>query len=102
MPATHEEWLNQAEYDMDTARFMFEGGRGFYAVFMCHLSIEKALKGLYQSRRMEMPPRTHNLTRLLDEAQDEVLLHLAGRQHHVLCHGRVNVHAGRAGAHVAR
>jgi len=24
---------------------MYEGGRYFYAVFMCHLSVEKALKG---------------------------------------------------------
>jgi len=26
---------------------MFSSGRYFYAVFMCHLSIEKSLKGLY-------------------------------------------------------
>ena len=31
---------------MDTATYMHEGGRHIYAVFMCHLSIEKALKGL--------------------------------------------------------
>jgi len=40
-----QEWLKQADYDMDTAEFMFAGGRYFYAVFMCHLSIEKASKG---------------------------------------------------------
>ena len=44
MSNKHEEWLKQADYDMDTAELMFSGGRYFYAVFMCHLSIEKALE----------------------------------------------------------
>ena len=55
------EWLRQAEYDMNTAEFMFGGGRYFYAVFMCHLSIEKVLKGLYYEKRKELPPKVHNL-----------------------------------------
>ena len=42
-----QEWLNQSDYDMDTAEYMHQGGRHIYAVFMCHLAIEKALKGLY-------------------------------------------------------
>jgi HEPN domain-containing protein len=42
-----KEWLSQAEYDFSTAEYMFNGDRNFYAVFMCHLCIEKALKGLY-------------------------------------------------------
>jgi len=61
----HEEWLKQADYDMDTAEFMLNGGRCFYAVFMCHLSIEKALKGLYQARLGQTPPKVYNLTRIL-------------------------------------
>ena len=50
-----EEWLRQADYDMDTADYMFDGGRYFYAVFMCHLSIEKALKGLYRKKVNQEP-----------------------------------------------
>ena len=46
---------------------MFEGGRYFYAVFMCHLSIEKALKGLYQKKLSQEPPRVHNLIYLLNK-----------------------------------
>ena len=42
-----EEWLRQSDYDMDTALYMYEGGRFIYAVFMCHLAVEKTLKGLY-------------------------------------------------------
>jgi len=61
---THE-WLKQADYDIDTAEYMFAGGKFFYAVFMCHLSVEKAIKGLYQQRLKEPPPKTHNLVYLL-------------------------------------
>ncbi|MEW5814800.1 MAG: HEPN domain-containing protein [Spirochaetota bacterium] len=62
-----KEWLKQADYDLDTARFMFNGRRYFYAVFMCHLSMEKALKGLYQDRLKEMPPKVHNLVYLMNK-----------------------------------
>ena len=64
MGITPQEWLKQAEYDMETAEYMFDGGRYFYTVFMCHLSIEKALKGLYQERVKEIPPKVHNLVYL--------------------------------------
>lgn len=64
-----EEWLKQADYDIDTAEYMLKGGRYLYAVFMCHLSIEKALKGLYESRLQEIPPKTHSLVGLLDRME---------------------------------
>ncbi len=61
-----DEWFLQADYDMDTAEFMFSGERYFYSVFMCHLSIEKALKGIYIQKFREAPPKTHNLLYLLE------------------------------------
>lgn len=61
MPKKIEEWLRQADYDMETAQAMFDAGRPFYAVFMCHLSLEKALKGLHVAVLEEEPPRTHNI-----------------------------------------
>jgi len=61
------EWLKQADYDLDTAEFRANGGRYFYAVFMCHLAIEKALKGLYLHNLQEAPPKTHNLVYLLNK-----------------------------------
>jgi len=67
MPKDLQEWLRQADYDMDTAEYMLSGGRYFYAVFMCHLSIEKTLKGLYQKRLREMPPKVHNLVFLIEK-----------------------------------
>jgi HEPN domain-containing protein len=68
MSNKHEEWLKQADYDMDTADAMHNSGRNFYAVFMCHLSIEKALKGLYYRVLDEVPPKTHNLLYLLNKS----------------------------------
>ena len=62
-----QEWLSQSEYDMETADYMYDGGRHIYAVFMCHLSIEKALKGLYYEKRHTIPPKSHNLIYLLKE-----------------------------------
>ena len=67
-----EEWFLQADYDMDTAGSMFRESRYFYAVFMCHLSIEKALKGLYLARTKKEPPRVHNLMYFVDELQIEL------------------------------
>jgi HEPN domain-containing protein len=60
------EWLKQADYDIDAAEYLFDGGRYLYAVFMCHLAVEKALKGLYYERRREFPPKSHNLIFLLN------------------------------------
>ena len=61
MADNHQEWLAQAEYDFQTAEFMFSGGRYVYTVFMIHLAIEKALKGACQKRFNAIQPRTHNL-----------------------------------------
>ena len=61
------EWLNQSDYDLDTAKYMYNGGRYAYVVFMCHLAAEKALKGLYQQKTGDIPPKTHNLVYLLTQ-----------------------------------
>ena len=58
------EWLKQAEYDMDTAKAMLKTGRYIYAVFMCHLAIEKVIKGTYSKIIKKDPPRTHDLVYL--------------------------------------
>ncbi|MDX2492248.1 MAG: HEPN domain-containing protein [Desulfosarcina sp.] len=52
---------------METADFIQSGGRHIYAVFMCHLSIEKALKGLYYEKKGLIPPKSHNLIYLFNE-----------------------------------
>ena len=40
---------------------MFKTRRYIYTVFMCHLSIEKSLKGVYAKRLRTDPPKTHDL-----------------------------------------
>jgi HEPN domain-containing protein len=65
---TAGEWILQARYDHDTARILFDHKRYLYAVFFCHLSVEKALKGVWQERFRKIPPKTHNLSFLLSES----------------------------------
>jgi len=62
-----EEWLQQADYDLKIAKHMFKGGSNIYTVFMCHLSIEKVLKGIYTKIIIEIPPKTHNLLYLINK-----------------------------------
>lgn len=62
-----KEWLIQSDYDMDTAEYMHNGARHIYAVFMCHLSIEKSLKGLYYEKLRLIPPKSHNLIYLFNK-----------------------------------
>ena len=67
-----EEWLKQADYDLGTAKSMFKTGRYIYTIFMCHLSVEKALKGLYARKFEANPSKTHNLNYLCEEMNLEI------------------------------
>ena len=58
---SEKEWFEQAEYDIKSADIMFKGGRYIYSIFLCHLCIEKALKGIFVKRFKKNPPKTHNL-----------------------------------------
>ena len=60
MTKNPQEWLTQAEYDFQTAEYMTAGGRHVYAVFMAHLAVEKALKGIYQKKNL-MPYRPERI-----------------------------------------
>ncbi|MDR1342173.1 MAG: HEPN domain-containing protein [Prevotellaceae bacterium] len=57
----YEEWFLQSDYDLEVADSMLQTGRNIYSIFMCHLSVEKALKGLYIKRLNKIPPKIHNL-----------------------------------------
>lgn len=59
-----KEWIKQAEYDIETAHALLEKGRYIYCVFMCHLSLEKALKSLYVKGLNKNPPKVHSLVYL--------------------------------------
>jgi HEPN domain-containing protein len=61
------EWLDQSSYDYETARAMFKTARYIYTVFMCHLAVEKALKGLLLQAQKKDPPKTHHLLYLKEQ-----------------------------------
>jgi HEPN domain-containing protein len=63
----HEEWYFQSDYDLETAADMLASGRTVYCIFMCHLSLEKALKGLLFKRTGEFPTKSHNLIYFVDK-----------------------------------
>ena len=63
-------WFESAEYDLQTARAMLETRRLLYVGFMCHQTIEKALKGVFVARKPEEElPYIHKLMRLANQAE---------------------------------
>lgn len=54
-------WIKSSNYDIKTADHMLKTGRYIYVLFMCHLSVEKLLKALYEADLRTIPPKTHNL-----------------------------------------
>ena len=54
-----------ADYDIKTAqKYVLMQKRYPYALFMCHLSIEKLLKAIIVKQIKEHAPYTHNLIEL--------------------------------------
>ncbi len=58
-------WMDSADYDLQTAKAMLETKRYLYVGFMCHQTIEKALKGIFVTRKPdEEQPYIHSPVRL--------------------------------------
>jgi HEPN domain-containing protein len=68
MNTAAEHWAEQARYDLDSARAMLDSGRYLYVLFCCQQAVEKMLKSLIARRKMEFPPRVHQLMRLAEAA----------------------------------
>ncbi|MHB0975996.1 MAG: HEPN domain-containing protein [Candidatus Aquicultorales bacterium] len=78
-------WIDFAQYDMETARIMFDTERYLYVLFTCGQAIEKLLKALIIQKTGEFPPRTHDLLELAElagvalfEEEAEFLAELTG------------------------
>lgn len=69
MTETVREWIQRAEYDLETARAMLNSGRYFYVIFCCQQAVEKALKAVIISKTGHLAPRIHNLPRLGELAE---------------------------------
>lgn len=65
----YKEWYFQSDYDLETAFDMFKSGRTVYCIFMCHLSLEKALKGLLIKKTGEFPSKTHSLMYFVEKME---------------------------------
>jgi len=65
----HVEWYFQSDYDLETAFDMFKSGRYIYCIFMCHLSLEKALKGLLVRVKGEFPSKSHSLIYFVEKIE---------------------------------
>ena len=58
-------WLDSAQYDLDTAEHLFNTERYVYTIFMCHLALEKILKAKIEEITDKTPLKTHNLRYLI-------------------------------------
>lgn len=65
-------WEDIAQYDLETAKAMFNSGRYLYVMFMCQQAIEKLVKGLYVLHKQEEPPRTHNISLVFNRIFQEI------------------------------
>jgi len=66
-------WIEQAEYDLETAKAMRQTGRYLYVGFMCQQTVEKALKAAIAKQGV-FPPKTHDLLRLAELANLNAIL----------------------------
>lgn len=57
-------WLDIVADDLDTAEYLFAGGRWLYTGFMCHQVIEKTLKSYWCVARNDDPPYIHDHGRI--------------------------------------
>ncbi|OGQ04464.1 MAG: hypothetical protein A2W61_03590 [Deltaproteobacteria bacterium RIFCSPLOWO2_01_44_7] len=66
-------WLEIAENDLEFAEQIVQNQqRPYYAMHFCHQAIEKLLKGVVQHETGKIPPRTHNLEKLLQLTKKEL------------------------------
>ncbi len=63
------EWADRSQYDVETADAMLKAGRYLYVLFCCQQAVEKALKAAIVQRTNKMPPRIHQLMRLVELAR---------------------------------
>lgn len=61
-------WVERSQYDLDTAKIMFDTGRYLYVAYMCQQSIEKMIKAIIAQQGKENYP-IHNLNRLAGIAE---------------------------------
>lgn len=84
MRSDTKNWVELAEYDMETARHLLKTGRYLYVVFMCHLALEKMLKAHVTEVTQAVPAKSHDLIYLVKKSN------LALPQSHLEFLGKIN------------
>ena len=59
-------WIDLADYDIETAETLYNGGRWLYVAFECHQALEKVIKAYWCGTRDDDPPYLHDHWRLLE------------------------------------
>ena len=62
-----KQWLSGAKRALAAAKHMAEAKDYEFALFTCHLCVEKGLKGLFVKMHDARAPKTHNLEELAEE-----------------------------------
>lgn len=58
------DWIDLADYDIETAQAMYDTKRWLYVGFMCHQVLEKSMKAFWCATKPDDPPYSHNLMSL--------------------------------------
>jgi len=61
-----EYWVQGADSDIDTAGILIEKKKYLHGLFFCHLAIEKIIRAHVIKTTNQIPPKSHNLFRLLE------------------------------------
>lgn len=64
-------WINSANHDLDVAETLFQSGKYDWCLFIAHLVLEKILKAFYVKNTGKLPPRIHDLVRMVNMAAIE-------------------------------
>ena len=63
-------WIKTSEDDLSSMESTFDSGTYDWSLFIGHLSLEKILKALWvKNNASDIPPKTHNLKKIADEAK---------------------------------
>jgi HEPN domain-containing protein len=58
-------WVDNSDYDLQTAEAMHSSGRYAYTAFMCQQALEKIIKAVYLQENSQEAPRSHSLVYLV-------------------------------------
>ncbi len=66
-------WKADAKEDIEFANECFERGKIKFGLFLCHLALEKVLKGLVCKTTLDQPPKIHDLIQLAEFAKLDIV-----------------------------